>query len=104
MQKSASHYTEAAKDEVILCHQIAEGDPSGERHCVRLFDHFEHSGPNGRHVCMVFEVHLPPGSLGSSCTFPAHSSFSLEALPKCPNVRPKMEAALKISGLCTDIA
>ena len=23
---------------------------------VRLLDHFEHSGPNGRHVCMVFEM------------------------------------------------
>ncbi|KAK9829340.1 hypothetical protein WJX72_005262 [[Myrmecia] bisecta] len=56
VQKSAQHYTEAAKDEVTLLKQISDGDPSDERHCVHLFDSFEHSGPHGRHVCMVFEV------------------------------------------------
>ena len=56
MQKSASHYTEAAKDEVVLLHQITDSDPEGTKHCVQLYDDFEHSGPNGRHVCMVFEV------------------------------------------------
>jgi serine/threonine-protein kinase SRPK3 len=59
VQKSAAHYTEAAKDEVILCHEIAEGDKAGEKHCVQLFDDFEHTGPNGRHVCMAFEVASP---------------------------------------------
>lgn len=29
---------------------------SDERHCVRLLDHFEHVGPHGRHVCMIFET------------------------------------------------
>lgn len=56
MQKSAQHYTEAARDEIKLLTQIRDGDPDNSRHCCRLLDHFEHSGPNGRHVCMVFEV------------------------------------------------
>jgi len=29
---------------------------AGEVYTVRLVDRFEHSGPNGKHVCMVFEV------------------------------------------------
>ena len=36
--------------------QIKEGDPRDVRFCCRLIDSFEHSGPHGRHVCMVFEV------------------------------------------------
>lgn len=56
MQKSATHYTEAAYDEITLLQQIAEGDPEGEHGCCRLFDSFEHTGPHGEHVCMVFEV------------------------------------------------
>lgn len=56
VQKSASHYTEAARDEITLLAQIRDGDPSNECHCVRVLDWFEHSGPNGRHMCMVFEV------------------------------------------------
>ncbi len=56
VQKSASHYTEAARDEITLLTQIRDGDPTGSRHCVRLFDWFEHRGPHGLHICMVFEV------------------------------------------------
>lgn len=56
VQKSAPHYAEAARDEVELLSQVAEGDPGDERHCVRLLDWFEHAGPHGTHVCMVFEV------------------------------------------------
>jgi serine/threonine-protein kinase SRPK3 len=54
--KSASHYTEAARDEVQLLSRAKECDPNDERHCCRLLDSFEHSGPHGRHICMVFEV------------------------------------------------
>jgi serine/threonine-protein kinase SRPK3 len=54
--KSASHYTEAAKDEIKLLSCAKERDPEDEHHCCRLLDHFEHAGPHGRHVCMVFEV------------------------------------------------
>ncbi|EOA23746.1 hypothetical protein CARUB_v10016959mg [Capsella rubella] len=42
-------------DEIKILKQIAEGD-SGDKKCVvKLLDHFKHSGPNGKHVCMVFE-------------------------------------------------
>ncbi|XP_019181713.1 PREDICTED: serine/threonine-protein kinase SRPK-like [Ipomoea nil] len=55
IQKSAHHYTEAAMDEIAILKQIAEGDPEDEKCVVKLLDHFKHSGPNGQHVCMVFE-------------------------------------------------
>ncbi|WOK99188.1 serine/threonine-protein kinase SRPK-like isoform X1 [Canna indica] len=55
VQKSAQHYTEAAMDEIKILKQIAEGDPDDSRCVVKLLDHFKHSGPNGHHVCMVFE-------------------------------------------------
>lgn len=56
VQKSAPHYTDAARDEITLLSQIRDGDPAAERHCCRLLDSFDHAGPHGRHVCMVFEV------------------------------------------------
>jgi serine/threonine-protein kinase SRPK3 len=56
VQKSASHYTEAARDEITLLSQISRGDTDNSKHCCRLLDSFEHSGPHGRHVCMLFEV------------------------------------------------
>lgn len=59
VQKSAEHYTEAAHDEIDLLAAIAghaELCPEGAAACVRLRDNFEHRGPHGRHVCMVFEV------------------------------------------------
>ncbi|KAK3443844.1 hypothetical protein EUGRSUZ_B03905 [Eucalyptus grandis] len=55
IQKSAQHYTEAAMDEIKILKQIAEGDPADKKCVVKLLDHFKHSGPNGQHVCMVFE-------------------------------------------------
>jgi serine/threonine-protein kinase SRPK3 len=56
VQKSAPHYTDAARDEVTLLAQLKAADPSGAHHCVRLLDHFEHAGPHGLHVCIVCEV------------------------------------------------
>ncbi|KAL8515882.1 hypothetical protein ACS0TY_014544 [Phlomoides rotata] len=55
VQKSAQHYTEAAMDEVTILKEVAEGDPEDKKCAVKLLDHFKHSGPNGQHVCMVFE-------------------------------------------------
>lgn len=56
MQKSAPQYTEAAQDEIQLLTEIRDKDPDGTSHCVRLLDSFTHVGPNGKHICMVFEV------------------------------------------------
>jgi len=73
VQKSAEHYTEAAIDEVELLDCIASErkkvessllgtnkDPDAaqmvehSRYVATLHDSFFHSGPNGRHMCMVF--------------------------------------------------
>ncbi|TIC52716.1 kinase-like protein [Wallemia mellicola] len=56
--KSAPHYTETALDEIKLLQRLVSSEPrhAGRRHSVLLLDHFRHKGPNGSHVCMVFEV------------------------------------------------
>lgn len=42
-------------DEIKILKQIADGDQEDKKCVVKLLDHFKHSGPNGQHVCMVFE-------------------------------------------------
>lgn len=56
--RSAAHYTETAIDEIKLLNKIVQANPNhpGKKHVVSLLDSFEHKGPNGTHVCMVFEV------------------------------------------------
>ncbi|KAI9848601.1 MAG: serine/threonine protein kinase, CMGC group [Sclerophora amabilis] len=56
--RSAAHYTETAIDEIKLLQRIVNAKPEhpGRKHVVSLLDSFEHKGPNGLHVCMVFEV------------------------------------------------
>ena len=56
--RSAAHYTETAVDEIKLLNKVVEANPNhpGKRYVVGLLDSFEHKGPNGVHVCMVFEV------------------------------------------------
>lgn len=77
VQKSADHYTEAAMDEVELLdcihkernnqqslpQQKKDSDKisAGEmaefsKYCATLHDSFFHTGPNGRHMCMVFSM------------------------------------------------
>jgi serine/threonine-protein kinase SRPK3 len=56
--RSASQYRETALDEIKLLQKISSANPShpGRQHIVSLLDHFEHSGPNGVHICLVFEA------------------------------------------------
>lgn len=56
--RSAAHYTETAIDEIKLLKKVVDANPDhpGRKHVVSLLDSFEHKGPNGTHVCMVFEV------------------------------------------------
>jgi len=56
--RSATQYKETALDEIKLLEKISSANPShpGRQHIVSLLDHFEHSGPNGEHVCLVFEA------------------------------------------------
>ena len=81
VQKSASHYTEAAYDEVEILDVVAKNvfvkdwvdsvnrykinDPNyaekggygiEDCHTVQLLNSFIHSGPNGSHFIMVFEI------------------------------------------------
>lgn len=56
--RAAQNYTETAIDELKLLRKIQNGDSShpGRKYIVSLLDQFMHVGPNGAHVCMVFEV------------------------------------------------
>lgn len=56
--RSAAHYTETALDEIKLLNRVVDAnkDHPGRKHVVSLLDSFTHRGPNGNHVCMVFEV------------------------------------------------
>jgi serine/threonine-protein kinase SRPK3 len=56
--RSAAHYTETALDEIKLLKKVvdAKKEHPGRKHVVSLLDSFNHKGPNGVHVCMVFEV------------------------------------------------
>ena len=55
VQKSASHYTEAAWDEIKLLMDAREGTPEGVDSCVvDMTDYFEHKGPHGTRMCIVF--------------------------------------------------
>lgn len=66
IQKSASHYRDAAFDEIELLQStvvattkeevVKEHGAGYNSRVVILLDDFEHKGPNGKHVCMVFEM------------------------------------------------
>ncbi|CAE7561477.1 spk-1 [Symbiodinium sp. CCMP2456] len=52
--KSKKSVTEQAQDEVMLLERLHEDGSSP--HVVKMLDHFWHTGTNGRHKCMTFEV------------------------------------------------
>lgn len=52
--KSKKSVSEQACDEVMLLDRLTAG--GGSEHVVKMTDHFWHTGPNGRHKCMTFEV------------------------------------------------
>ncbi|KAL2355413.1 serine/threonine-protein kinase SRPK2 [Cryomyces antarcticus] len=56
--RSAAHYTETALDEIKLLNKVVQANVNhpGRAHVVSLLDSFNLKGPNGMHVCMVFEV------------------------------------------------
>ena len=56
--RSAAHYTETALDEIKLLNKVVDAnkDHPGRPYVVSLLDSFNHRGPHGMHVCMVFEV------------------------------------------------
>ncbi|KAG7807524.1 hypothetical protein KL921_004282 [Ogataea angusta] len=56
--RSSKNYREAALDEIKILEKIGSGPEAhpGKKHIVRMLDHFVHAGPNGEHICMIFEV------------------------------------------------
>ncbi|KAJ6244956.1 hypothetical protein M0813_20661 [Anaeramoeba flamelloides] len=53
--KSSKIFAQVAIDEIKILFKCAMNDPEDKFNIVRLTDHFTHKGPNGRHICMVFE-------------------------------------------------
>jgi len=53
--KSKKSVAEQAQDEVMLFEQMQQNSRSSP-FVVKMTDHFWHTGPNGRHKCMTFEV------------------------------------------------
>eukprot|EP00201_Polytomella_parva_P015931 CAMPEP_0175070112 /NCGR_PEP_ID=MMETSP0052_2-20121109/18542_1 /TAXON_ID=51329 ORGANISM="Polytomella parva, Strain SAG 63-3" /NCGR_SAMPLE_ID=MMETSP0052_2 /ASSEMBLY_ACC=CAM_ASM_000194 /LENGTH=283 /DNA_ID=CAMNT_0016337207 /DNA_START=60 /DNA_END=911 /DNA_ORIENTATION=- len=56
IMRSAKTYTESAIDEIKLLSDIHRYADSKENRCVRILDHFDHRGPHGCHVVLIFEV------------------------------------------------
>lgn len=56
--KSATNFTETAKDEIKILKAVRDTDPSDPKRnkTVQLLNDFKITGVNGTHVCMVFEV------------------------------------------------
>lgn len=54
--KSKKSVTEQALDEVMLLDRLHSVGPESSPHVVQMLGNFWHTGPNGRHKCMVFEV------------------------------------------------
>lgn len=56
--RSAKRYTDTAIDEIKLLDKVTSSEihHPGHEHVIQLLDTFTHQGPNGVHVCMVFEV------------------------------------------------
>lgn len=50
--KSATHYMEAARDEIDIMTTLGSDCPF----LCSLLDHFDTVGPNGKHACLVFPV------------------------------------------------
>ncbi|KAI7934307.1 hypothetical protein MJO28_017208, partial [Puccinia striiformis f. sp. tritici] len=55
---SGKLFTEAAEAEIQFHERTSSANPAhqGHGHIASLFRHFKHEGPNGSHVCSVFEV------------------------------------------------
>ncbi|KAL6871495.1 hypothetical protein ACP4OV_014324 [Aristida adscensionis] len=55
IQKSAPEFAQAALHEIEFLLEITKRDPSNCKCIIQLIDHFKHTGPNGQHICLVFE-------------------------------------------------
>ncbi|XP_076933426.1 uncharacterized protein LOC143599324 [Bidens hawaiensis] len=56
IQKSAPEFAQSAIHEINILSALTQHDPDNRKCVIRLLDHFKHTGPNGQHYCMVFEL------------------------------------------------
>jgi serine/threonine protein kinase len=89
--RSAAHYTETALDEIKLLKKVVDAnkDHPGRAHVVSLLDSFNHKGPNGVHVCMVFEVFAGSNQEMES---PRHPHAPRQANHKAGSAWPRLPA------------
>ncbi|KAL4884106.1 kinase-like domain-containing protein [Aspergillus karnatakaensis] len=68
----------ASREHSVLLHlSKADTHHPGKDHVLQLLDHFEHEGPNGRHLCHVFPAMMSDGE-----------AMTVREKPRCPgNVR-----------------
>ncbi|KAJ3446811.1 protein kinase superfamily protein [Anaeramoeba flamelloides] len=53
--KSARMFAQVSVDEIKILEKVTQEDPLDAVNVVKLRDRFLHEGPNGKHICMVFE-------------------------------------------------
>jgi serine/threonine-protein kinase SRPK3 len=63
-----------SREHSILLH-LSQGDTRhpGKTHVLQLLDQFEHKGPNGLHLCLVFPVMISDGE-----------AMTVRGKPRCP--------------------
>lgn len=48
--------------ELSIHNELSSAQPhAGKEHVIPLLDHFEHEGPNGVHLCLVFPLMMSDG-------------------------------------------
>lgn len=64
------------KELSILLHLPDPGlEHPGHRHVVQLLDHFEHKGPNGTHLCLVFPMLISDGQVMTIRKKPRYANY-----------------------------
>ncbi|KAJ6238079.1 hypothetical protein M0813_03313 [Anaeramoeba flamelloides] len=53
--KSSKVFSKISVDEIKILLKVTKEDAFGNSNIVKLIDHFLHQGPNGKHICLVFE-------------------------------------------------
>lgn len=63
--------------DVLLYLSKSRLDHPGKKNVVELLDHFEHQGPNGKHLCLVLPVMLSDGEAMTITSQPRDANFVL---------------------------
>lgn len=68
-----------SRERSILIHlSRADHSHAGKNHVLQLMDHFEHRGPNGTHLCLVFPVMMSDGEEMTVREYPHWSGYIRE--------------------------